>query len=193
MLMAQTVGVWTLDQLDRLPDDGNKYELVDGQLFVTPAPAFAHERLQLVLHRILARHVEEAGIGEVYGSHAAIRSDQSELQPDLSVRRMLTTMPNAWSEVPLPILVVEIVSPTTRRRDHEHKRDFYLRIGIPEYWIVDGTQRTIRVVKSNSADVVPNDELTWHPVNTTTPLRIDVGKFFHDALGDRPMIVSDDD
>lgn len=184
MLMAQTVGTWTLDQLDRLPDDGNKYELVDGELFVTPVPAFAHERLQLVLHRILARHVEDASIGEVYGSHSAIRSGQSEVQPDLSVRRILTTMPKAWSDVPLPILVVEIVSPTTRRRDYEHKRDFYLRICIPEYWIVDGAQRTIRVVKSNAADIVAKQELMWHPAGAAAPLTIDVAKYFHDAIGD---------
>lgn len=184
MLMAQTVGVWTLDQLDRLPDDGNKYELVDGELFVTPAPTLAHERLVLVLHRILDRFVEAAGIGEVYGSHSAIRTDRSELQPDLSIRPILATVPNAWIEVPLPILVVEILSPTTRRRDYEHKRDFYLRIGIPEYWIVDGAQRTIRVVKSNSPDVIAKQELKWHPTGATAPLTIDVAKYFHDAIGD---------
>jgi Uma2 family endonuclease len=187
MLMAQTLGAWTLADLDRLPDDGNKYELVDGELFVTPAPALAHERLELVLRRILDRYVEAMNVGEVYGSNSAIRSGQSEVHPDLSVRTSLKTVPKTWAEMPLPILAVEILSPTTRRRDHEHKRDFYRRIGLPEYWIIDGKQRTIRVVKPRTDNVVVDRELTWHPANANAPLTIDVARYFHDALGDGPI------
>lgn len=182
MLMAQTVGAWTLAELDRLPDDGNKYELVDGDLFVTPAPIPAHQRLTSVLRRILDRYLEATGIGDVYGSNSAIRTQDSELLPDLSVRRPLNTVPGTNAEMPLPILVVEVLSPTTRRRDHKYKRDFYTRIGIPEYWIVDGEDRTIRVIKPNTIYVVATHELTWAPESTIAPLIIDVAKYFLDAL-----------
>lgn len=182
MLMAQSVGAWTLAELDRLPDDGNKYELVDGDLFVTPAPRPTHQRLEAILIKLLVRYLEATGIGDLYASNTAIRMENSELLPDLSVRRPLNTVPRTNAEMPLPILVVEVLSPTTRRRDHESKRDFYLRNGIPEYWIVDGEDRTIRVIKPNTVDVVATHELTWAPESTTAPLTIDVAKYFLDAL-----------
>lgn len=192
MLMAQTTDAWTLADLDRLPNDGNKYELVDGELFVTPAPAPQHEVLIARLRKILDRYCEDHGLGRTYGDNAALRTKESELLPDLSVRQEPEIAPTTWAEMPLPILVIEVVSPTTRRRDHEFKRDFYLRIGVPEYWIVDGGKRTIRIVKPNTNDVVAERELTWHPDNATTPLTIDVVAFFHDALGDTEIAREDE-
>lgn len=183
MLMAQTVGAWTLYQLDRLPDDGNRYELLDGELFVTPAPVPAHEMLAEKLRDILDPYVKTNQLGRCFSSNAAVRTNESELLPDLSVRQSPKIPPATWAEMPLPKLVVEVLSPTTHRRDHEHKREFYLRIGIPEYWIVDGKQRTIRIVKLHANDVVADHKLTWHPTEANAPLVIDIAKYFNDALG----------
>ena len=183
MLMVQTAGAWTLADLDRLPDDGNKYELVDGELFVTPAPAPRHEELIYALRTILEPYVREQQLGRVYGDNAAIRTTESELLPDLMVRLALSTPPDTWAEMPIPVLVIEVLSPTTRRRDHEYKRAFYLRNGVAEYWIVDGEERTIRVITPNADDVVADREFTWRPANASAALVIDVERYFRDALG----------
>ena len=183
MLMAQTAGAWTLADLDRLPDDGHRYELVDGDLFVTPAPSPAHEELVYQLRAILDPYAREQKVGRVYASNAAIRTGGSALLPDLLVRQPLRRPPGTWDEMPLPCLVVEILSPTTRRRDHEYKRAFYLRIGVAQYWIVDDEERTICVITPNADDVVVDRELTWRPANASAALVIDVERYFREALG----------
>jgi Uma2 family endonuclease len=65
------------------------------------------------------------------------------------------------------------------------KRELYLDAGVPEYWIVDGQQRTIRVVRSGRHDVVTAESLAWHPPGPSEPLVIDVPAFFGEALGER--------
>jgi len=185
MLMAPSTSVWTLADLVRLPDDGNKYELIDGALFVTPAPSPAHERLSVVLHRILSPFVRAEGLGDIYTPRAVVRADGSEVEPDLMVRRAAATLPETWEQMPTPSLVVEILSHTTRRRDDEQKRGFYLRVGIAEYWMVDRWSRRIRVVRRGAPDLVAASLLEWQPDGAGEPLRIDVAAYFDEALGKR--------
>src|SRR5688572_6900462 len=148
MAVARAVKKWTLAELHRLPDDGNKYELVRGELFVTPPPTDAHETIAARLTRLLDPYVAEHGLGLVYHPRAVVRvRPDTEVEPDLMVRQP-QRRPNAtWTSAPLPILIVEIASDSTRRRDNVYKRGAYIAVGIPEYWIVDGDTRTIRVVR----------------------------------------------
>ena len=184
MLMAQTPRAWTLAELDRLPDDGNRYEVIDGELFVTPAPSPAHEALASVLHAIIEPYARAQQIGRVYyRPRAVVRVLRSEVERDLMVRPITATPPLTWAEAPTPSLVVEILSATTRRRDHVQKREFYLRIGVAEYWIVDRWDRTIRVITPATDDVVLDSALVWRPTGTTDGLVIDVAEYFREALG----------
>jgi len=183
MHMAQTTGGWTLPELHRLPDDGNKYELVRGELFVTPPPSVAHEELAYVLGRILDRYVDAWGLGRVYRPRAVIQVLESQVEPDLMVRPIAKTVSQSWAHAPLPILVVEILSDSTRRRDQLQKLGLYLDAGIPEYWIVDGDERTIRVVRPECGDLLTRDALAWHPVDAADPLVIDLPTVFRDSLG----------
>ena len=182
MHMAQTTHGWTLEELHRLPDDGNKYELVRGELFVTPPPSVGHEELASRLSRILDRYAEAAGLGHVYRPRAVLRALGSEVEPDLMVRTP-SGRDVDWADAPLPILIVEILSGSTRRRDHMQKREFYLDAGVPEDWIVDGRQRTIRIVRSDHDDVLAAESLAWHPPGAAAPLVVDVQKFCREALG----------
>jgi len=182
MLMALSTSAWTLAELDRLPDDGNKYELIDGELFVTPAPSPAHERLALVLHRLLSPFVQAEHLGDVYTPRAVVRTAEAEVEPDLMVRPPTPTLPETWEEMPTPLLVVEILSRTTQRRDHEQKRAFYLRIGVAEYWIVDRWERSVRVIRRDADDVVADSTLKWQPASASDALRIDVAAYFDEAL-----------
>ncbi len=184
MRMAQTIGAWTLAEFDRLPDDGNTYELVDGELFVTPAPSPAHESLAVTLRLLIEPYVIEHALGRVFTPRAALRAFDSEVEPDLMVRARTATVPQRWEDAPLPFLVVEVLSNTTRQRDHVQKRRFFMRCGVAQYWIVDGSERTIRVVSPSSEDVVVTRELVWQPSGATEALTIDLARYFEDALGD---------
>ena len=185
MLMALSTSEWTLAELDRLPDDGNKYELVDGELFVTPAPSPAHESLASQLLAILVPYVSAQGIGRVFTPRAVVRVDGSEVEPDIMVRPHTAAVPRTWQEAPTPLLVVEIASRTTFRRDREQKRAFYIRSGVGEYWIVDRWSRSIRVVRRGAEDVVTESVLEWRPDGAREALCIDVTAYFDEALGMR--------
>ena len=101
------------------------------------------------------------------------------------VRPATPTLPETWEQMPTPSLVVEILSRTTRRRDREQKRGFYLRIGVAEYWMVDRWSRSIHVVRPDVEDLVTETMLEWRPTGASEPLRIDVTAYFLEALGER--------
>ncbi len=180
--MALSTRAWTLAELDRLPDDGNKYELVDGALFVTPAPSPAHEELVAVLHAMLAAYMHAHRLGRVY-TRGVVRTDEAAVEPDLMVRPTTPTLPTTWAEMPTPLLVVEIFSRATRQRDEQQKRGFYQQIGVGDYWMVDRWSRTIRVVGGDGAETVAGSALEWRPVGAGEALRIDVAAYFDEALG----------
>ena len=176
MLMAATK-VWTLEELDALPDDSNKYELVHGELLVTPAPGGHHGEIAANLNRILVPYVIAHDLGLVYFPRDVIQRDGSQLEPDLMVRERGTgSLPR--TSMPAPILVVEILSPSTRRHDRETKRAFYLEIGVTEYWIVDPTTRAITSVWHGRPDTITTSQLIWHPAGASSPLLIDVESVF---------------
>ena len=147
MHMATATKRWTLDELHSLPDDGNKYELVRGELFVTPPPTDGHETIAARLTEILGPYVGEHRLGHVYHPRAVLRFEGSEVEPDLMVRQAHPNPEGSWDDAPIPRLVVEIISDSTRRRDRGPKRDFYLDAGGDEYWIVDAGTSTITSVK----------------------------------------------
>jgi Uma2 family endonuclease len=183
MHMAATARNWTLAQLHRLPDDGNKYELVRGELFVTPAPTPGHEGIADDLHGVLHPYVTANGLGGTVRPRTALRLEDSEVEPDLMVRASPRPVPPTWEEMPTPILVVEVLSDTTRRRDLVQKRALYLDNGIPTVWLFDPAARTVRVARPGQPDEIVTDQLVWHPAGASEPLVIDVGALFRSVLG----------
>lgn len=178
MPMVAPAKVWTLEELHSLPDDGNKYELIRGDLFVTPPPTDNHETISARLTRILDPYVAANRLGFVYHPRAVLLFEGSQLEPDLMVRQPQADRRAGWASAPLPNLVVEILSPYTRRRDHEQKREFYLDTGIDEYWIVDPDTSSIRVVRPGEQDIVVTERLSWQPPGVTAPLAVDVPAVF---------------
>ena len=176
MRMSQATRAWTLAELQRLPDDGNKYELVRGELFVTPAPRPGHERILARLRRAIDPYVEWNGLG-VTEARGVVRVRESEVEPDLLVRTDSPSV-SSWEDAPTPILVAEVLSGTTRRRDHVQKRDWYLEVGIPEYWIIDPDERTLRVVRAGTADDVRSNTVTWLPRGVSNPFELEIAKLF---------------
>ena len=169
-------------ELHSLPDDGNKYELIHSELFVTPAPTPEHEEIAARLARILDRYVAANGLGYVYRPKATIELQGSEVEPDLMVRQPHPRPKEGWATAPLPILVVEIGSPSTRRRDREQKRDFYIDdVRVPDNWIVDPERREIVVIKPGGANHVARERVTWLPAGVASPLIVDLQPVFSES------------
>jgi Uma2 family endonuclease len=179
MHMATQTKHWTLEEVHSLPDDGNKYEVVRGELFVTPPPTDDHETITARLTRILDPFVAANGLGMVYHARAVMRFEGSEVEPDLMVRQPHPRgRKGSWDDAPTPTLVVEVLSPSTRRRDHEQKRQLYLDAGVAEYWIIDPDNGSIRVVRSGRPDELVREALSWTPAGVAAPLRIEVHQLF---------------
>lgn len=122
----------TVDDLERLPDDGNRYELLDGVLIVSPAPFVIHQLVISTLHLVLegarpSRYQVLPGIGILMAEH-------SELIPDISVIRT-DTIEDKYQTTP-PELVIEVASGRTGLYDRNGKKEAYARFGVPDYWIV---------------------------------------------------------
>lgn len=149
--MKVSIPRMTLEELDRLPEDGNRYELVDGELYVTPAPRNKHQRVSSKLHGRMQPFAEKHGLGLVYHAPFDVRLEplvQTRVQPDLLfvASHRLHIIEERGVCGP-PDLVVEITSESSYRADLFEKRDLYRRSGVTEYWIVDPDERYVLVYR----------------------------------------------
>jgi Uma2 family endonuclease len=181
MDMATARKIWTLQEVHSLPDDGNKYEVVRGELFVTPPPTDEHETIAARLTRLIDPFVSAHGLGLVYRPRAVMRFEQSEVEPDLMVRQPQAHRKARWETASKPILIVEVLSDSTRRRDHNQKKDFYMDAGVAEYWIVDPDWRTVTVVKPGEAECVEREQVTWSPAGTSAGVTIQMSDLFGES------------
>ena len=124
---------FTVAELDRMPDDGRRYELLDGVLIVSPRPTTIHQFVAMRLLRVLADACPEDLC--VVPEPAVELGPQTEFDPDLVVVRMDQIGGAKFTEPPL--LVVEIRSPSTALIDLNRKKAAYERFGVPSYWIVN--------------------------------------------------------
>jgi len=177
MHMATKTKRWTLEEVHSLPDDGNKYELVRGELFVTPPPSFEHETVIARLSRHLDRYVEANGLGLVYHARSVMRFEGSEVEPDIMIRDRGTSA-TTWDNAPVPRLIVEVLSGSTRRRDQLQKRSLYMDAGVEEYWMVDDERRRVTVARPGEPDQSIADVLVWQPRGAEEPLSIRLTEFF---------------
>ena len=145
MGMVATRGTWTAEMLRALPDDGKRYEIVHGELLVTPSPSFTHQRAVRELLWLVEAYLRPDRRAEVLSSPADIElQPDSIVQPDVFVFATVAGKPvRDWSEIGPLLLAIEILSPSTARYDRVVKRRLYLEQRIPEYWIVDCDARCV--------------------------------------------------
>ncbi|HMC57020.1 MAG TPA: Uma2 family endonuclease [Gemmatimonadaceae bacterium] len=160
-----------------------RYELLDGELLVTPSPTWAHQMIVAAMHRIVAPYCIEQSIGVALMSPADIElAVESILQPDVFVvpEELIPTEPvQGWEHVRSLLLAVEVLSPSTQRADRVGKREFYLDHGVPDYWIIDADARVIeRWTSDSTRPDIRRDVLEWQPATARSSLRIDVQQFF---------------
>ena len=129
----------TVDDLEAMPDDGNRYELIDGVLVVSPSPSIPHQWVVSELQALL-RASCPADI-KVLGSPLDVLSPDTAVQPDLLVARR-TDLTGKYVMVP-PLLAVEVLSPSNRLNDLNVKFARYQHFGVPSYWIVDPEDLTL--------------------------------------------------
>jgi Uma2 family endonuclease len=139
--------ILTYEDYVLLPNDRNRYEILEGELTVTPAPSTKHQSVSANLFKLLSKHIDDLNLGKLFYAPIDLILDATTiLQPDLlvvfSARQHIITE-RAIEGV--PNLVVEIVSPTTSRTDRVTKAQIYARHSVPAYWIVDPSEETIEI------------------------------------------------
>jgi Uma2 family endonuclease len=180
---------WTLEMVHALPDDGNRYELVDGELLVSPAPSLLHQRVVFGLYDRLREYVKRLGWCELLGAPiAATFSPRRELQPDLCVIPLVNgRRARRFEDVGRLVLAVEVLSPGTTRNDRYRKRPVYQEEGADECWLVDPEARLVE--RWRPRDTEPEVLLTtlaWQPDALREALEVDLEALFRDAHDDPP-------
>jgi len=138
----------TWQDVQQLPDDGNRYEAIEGELYVTPASKVRHQRISFRLEQALYRLFQEPGLGEVFHAPIGVIFPETGegVQPDIVfVSRARRGIIADDSIRGAPDLVVEILSPGTAPRDRGVKLKLYDRQGVGEYWIVDPETEAVEV------------------------------------------------
>jgi Uma2 family endonuclease len=179
---------WTEREVRQLIDDAPepmpRYELVDGDLLVTPSPSRMHQRIVLECVMRLQVYIVANSLGELLTSPSDVRlRPELVVQPDLYVvparegRRLPTT-----EMVTSLLLAIEVLSPGSARMDRVTKRRAYQQAGVPEYWVIDSDAQTIERWRPD--DVRPeilDRTLVWHPAGAANPLELDLVAFFADV------------
>ena len=182
---------WTreqvLDLIEQNPSHSPRYEVVDGELFVTPGPNGPHQFAVGLLHSLLHAYVRRVGVGEALTSPFDVK-----LEPDTTVGPDIFVVPpdeakrlrrDATAQV--LILAVETISPSSRRGDRGKKRQLFQRT-IPDYWIVDNTLRQFEVWRPGDEEpTILTDRLEWHPHGASEPFILELPAYFADVFGEQ--------
>ena len=182
---AETARHWTAREVRELiaaaPTATPRYELVDGELLVTPSPSAPHQKAITELFAVLLPYLEREPVGVLVTSPSDV-----ELEPDFLTQPDMFVVPaDEWRRVMndgLPVrellLAIEILSPSSSRHDRVRKRPLYQR-HVPDYWIVDLDARLFeRWAPGDSRPELLTDQLVWHPDDAVTPFTLDVPAYF---------------
>lgn len=173
-------GFWTYDDYAKLPEDGNRYEIVDGVLVMTPAPTPEHQNIGGMIYYYLVTYVKLAGLGRVFpGPVDVVLGPKLVFQPDV-VLLLNDHLDRIGSKKinGAPDLMVEIASPSTAVYDRLTKYEKYAQAGIPEYWIVKPVARTVEVVvleqgKYRSLGIFSGQQTLPSRVVSNLPVRVE--------------------
>jgi len=143
----------TYEDLVNLPEDGKRYEILDGDLVVTASPITRHQRVLGNLYAVLRTHVRANGIGEVLFAPIDVLLDRHTIAvPDLVfVSKDRSAIIQRHGIVGAPDLLIEILSPSTAVRDRDTKAKLYARFGVDHYWIVDAESEEMQIYTRDGA------------------------------------------
>lgn len=160
---------WTTADLELLPDNGNRYEIIDGELFVTRSPHWGHQRACGNIYQELNIWSRSSSLGQTAFNPGIIFSDADNVIPDVvwaSNERLAMLLDEAGHLTAAPELIVEVLSPGAEnvRRDREAKLKLYSSRGVQEYWIVDWQLQQIEVYRREQASLRLISTLFSHDV-----------------------------
>lgn len=175
---------WTAYEVRALmeasPTRWPRYETIDGDLIVTPAPRLAHQLVLELLRDVVKPYIAAHKLGLLLGAPADIELERETIvQPDLFVVPAALGQPRNWEDITALLLAIEVLSPCSRRRDRITKRRFFQRVAVPEYWIVDLDRRLVERWRPGSQrPETVESTLAWHPHGAHEPLDIDLTQLF---------------
>jgi Uma2 family endonuclease len=176
---------WNYTRWSQLPDDGNRYEVIDGVLYMTTAPSYFHQWIIRQICLLLIDQLDRAGVGfTAWAPIGLLMPGCDPVQPDIVVVRMEDRGMIYDRRINgVPALIVEVLSPSNAEKDTEIKRAAYARAGLPEYWIARPTTRDVLVLSQpdpssglylQTTTVAPDSELA----SPTLPFRAAIAAFF---------------
>ena len=186
MGMPELATVWTAEMVRALPDDGNRYEVVAGELLVTPSPTLDHQDAVFQVAVILRGYLQAHRMGYAAISPADIELDPRTLvQPDAFVVPLVNgRRPRKWTDISRLLAAIEVLSPSTARADRTVKRRRFQQEGVPEYWIVDLAGRVVeRWRPQDERPEILTETLVWQPDANVEPLTINLPELFGQVLG----------
>jgi Uma2 family endonuclease len=177
---------WTADEVRALPDEpGKRFEVIDGELIVSPGPVLRHQRVMLVMSFRVETHLRRAPrVAYVLNGPGEVEPDPHTLvQPDIFIVGPVNgRCPATTHDLDKIFLVIEILSPSTARTDRVRKRKLYQRMGVP-YWILDHEARLIeRWLPGQDRPEIITDRITFTCEGLAEPLVIDLEEFFAEAI-----------
>jgi Uma2 family endonuclease len=185
---------WTTAEVDRLVDARKgfspRYELVDSELLVTPAPGGRHQRLVLRLAFLLQPYLSRERLGEVRLGPGEIKlSSGGRFEPDVFVAPTPGgLLPEADALVSRPLLICEVLSPGSSRHDRITKRRAFQRHSVPDYWVVDADAEAFEIWHPRDERAALIDDLvSWWPEGASQGFELDVRAFFRDVADHAPL------
>jgi len=177
---------WTVGELRALPDDGQRYEVADGELLVTPAPSWLHQGAVLQLALALEPYARRLGVHLLVAPAEVAFSDRRAVQPDLFVVPTIDgRRATRFADVGQLLLAVEVVSPSSARADRYLKRRLYQAEGVAEYWVIDAEHGFVeRWGPQGEEPEVLTASLMWQPGGEVEPLVIDLVDYFSRVRGE---------
>jgi Uma2 family endonuclease len=179
MVMVQPI-YYTAEMVRALPDDGNRYEAVHGELLVSPAPRAWHQVIVLRLGILINTYLAHEPVGHLFCSPADISWGPDTLvQPDVFVVPMEQARTLDWAQMTNLLLVAEVLSPSTQRADRFVKRAEYQRREVGTYWVLDPDEQVVECWTPTDVEpTIERQRVVWHPAGASQPLVMDLTALF---------------
>ncbi|MDH3292160.1 MAG: Uma2 family endonuclease [Gemmatimonadota bacterium] len=171
---------YTAEMVRALPEDGNRYETVYGELLVTPAPRAFHQLVAQRLTTALSQYLDHQRVGQVFASPADISwTPDTLVQPDVFVVDLAEARTLDWSQMQHLLLALEVLSPSSVRADRFTKRTLYQDVGVPTYWIIDADAHEVEVwTPEDTFPTVERERVRWQPTGTAEEFVLELRELF---------------
>ena len=184
---------WSVAEVERLVEEREgltpRYELVDGELLVTPAPSLRHQRIILGLTFALREYLAREKLGEIRLGPGELKLVSGErYEADLFIVPAIGGRLAADDSPVRPLLVCEVLAPGSSRHDRITKRRAFQRNSVPEYWVVDGDAEAFEIWHpADDRAALVDDRLIWAPEAAERPFELDIRSFFASVADGAPL------